>query len=482
MTAIIRFLALCSVLTLGACGGSGSSGGGGTKSQQATSVAVSSAQVSSAQVLSSSSASSLAIPADFPTGVAESLPKLSLTTDGGVAIVSKEDYVTGQFNLEGEGSEPLSGALEIRGRGNSTWGWPKKPYRIKLASSTALLGMPANRHWVLLANYADKTLIRNDLTFMFSKSLGMEYTPRAQHVEVHLNGAYQGVYQLVEHIRVGKDRVNIPELKVGDTDADKITGGYLLEIDFRYHKDYCKTAFWETFCVNGENLNRQVDFCIDSNHGMDPFCLQSPESLHDPAWSAQRNYIETYFADTEAALFGVDFKDPVKGYAAYLDVDSLVNYYLINELFKNPDGTSASAYVYKKRGGKFFFGPVWDFDLALGNAGYDDVDKTYGWRTRNSAWFKRLFEDPAFEAKVKARWQALKAEGMFELLFIYADARATWLDKQQKANYQIWSITDFASWILHGTHGGTGSYEAEVKELIRWQRARYEWMDGQLGK
>lgn len=83
---------------------------------------------------------------------------------------------------------------------------------------------------------------------------------------------------------------------------------------------------------------------------------------------------------------------------------------------------------------------------------------------------------------MKARWKALKTEGKFELLFIYADARATWLEKQQIKNYSIWSVTDFDSWILHGGHGGTGSYEAEVKEMIRWQRERYQWMDTQLSK
>lgn len=505
MSAVIRVVVIVSVLLVSACGGSGSGGSGGkTVSSVVSSSSISSATQSSTSqsnvssqaslsshssesshaVLSSSSNSSLAVTDDFPTGTVDTLPSLAITTDGAAPIVSKEDYVTGQFTLNGVGVAQATGSLEIRGRGNSTWGWPKKPYRLKLTNSAALLGMPASKHWVLLANYADKTLMRNDIAFMLSKNMGMEYAPRSQYVEVKLNGVYQGVYQLVEHIRVAKDRVNIPEMKVTDTDAEKISGGYLMEIDFRYHKDYCKSpdAMWEPYCVNGENLNRQVDFCLDSTHGMNPFCLQSPETLHDPAWSAQRAYIEKYFADTEAALFGSNFKDPDNGYAAYLDVDSVINYYLINELFKNPDGALASAFVYKKRNGKLFFGPVWDFDLSLGNAGYDGVDNIDGWHIRNAPWFKRLFEDPAFEAKVKARWNALKANGKFELIFTYAEARATWLEKQQAKNYSVWSITDFAGWIKHGTHGGTGSYDAEVNELIRWQRDRYQWMDTQLSK
>jgi hypothetical protein len=472
MAAIIRFSFIILAVLLQACGG----GSSGLKDPVASSVAV----VVSSSNSSSSFASSM--PADFPTGTVDVLPGLKITTDGSVPILSKETYVNATFALTSEGAAAVEGTMEIRGRGNSTWSWDKKPYRLKLTDSTEILGMPASKHWVLLANYADKTLMRNDVAFMFSRSLGMEYTVRNQYVELTLNGKNQGVYQLVEHIRVAKDRVNIPELKVADTDAEKITGGYLMEVDFRMHKDYCKSATWETFCVNGVNMEREATFCVDSTHGMNPFCLDTPETLLEANWSAQRDYINKYITDTEAALFAGNFADPQLGYAAYIDVDSAINYFLINELFKNPDGTAASFYLYKKRNGKLFFGPIWDFDLALGNAGYDDVDKTYGWHIPLAPWFERLFQDPAFKAKVKARWNSVKAEGKFEYIFLYANARATWLDKQQHKNYMLWSITDFAPWILHGSHGGTGSYEAEVKEMIRWQRERYKWLDAEINK
>lgn len=472
---------------LQACGGGSGSGAGAGSSAQ--SIALSSVQVSSAGTSSSSSSSAIStssssqfsIPADFPVGIAEALPVLSINTTAAAPIVSKEDYLTGTYSLANAGQNTLEGALEIRGRGNSTWAWVKKPYRLKLGAANEMLGMPSNRHWVLLANYADKTLIRNDMAFRFGRSLGMEYTPRNQYVELQLNGAYQGVYQLTEHIRTGKDRVNIPELKVGDTDAEKITGGYLLEVDFRMHKDYCQTAFWESYCVNGVNLAREETFCVDSVHGMNPFCVDTPETLLEPEWAAQRNYIEQYVTATEAALFGDDFTDPNTGYAAYIDVDSAVQYFLVNEFFKNPDGAVASFYLYKKRNGKLFFGPLWDFDLAMGNVGYDNLDKTDGWHIRPAPWFDRLFQDPAFVAKVKARWQLLKAEGKLEEMFHYAQARAIWLDKQQEKNYSIWDITDFESWIMHPSRG-MGSYESEVNELIRWQRERYEWIDEQFSQ
>jgi len=478
MTAIIRFSIIVLAVLLQACGG----GGSDSKDPVASSAAPASSVAAVVSSSNSSSSFASSMPADFPTGTVEALPVLKITTDGGAPILSKETYVNATFSLTSEGAAAVEGTTEIRGRGNSTWSWVKKPYRLKLASSTEMLGMPASKHWVLLANYADKTLMRNDIAFMFSRSLGMEYTVRHQYVEVILNGKNQGVYQLAEHIRVATDRVNIPELKVADIDAEKITGGYLLEVDFRMHKDYCKTAFWETFCVNGVNLDREATFCVDSNYGMNPFCLDTPETLLEANWSAQRDYISKYITDTEAALFGDNFTDPQLGYTAYIDVDSAINYFLINELFKNPDGTAASFYLYKKRNGKLFFGPIWDFDLALGNAGYDEVDKTYGWHIRPAPWFERLFQDPAFKTKVKERWNNAKAEGKLEYIFLYANARATWLDKQQQKNYTLWSITDFADWIRHGSHGGTGSYEAEVQEMIRWQRERYKWLDTELNK
>ncbi len=320
--------------------------------------------------------------------------------------------------------------------------------------------------------------MRNDVAFMFSRSLGMEYTTRDRYVEVWMNGEYQGVYQLVEHIRIDNDRVDIHELEVTDTDPESISGGYMFEIDFRLNPEYClgPAAAWDTNCVEGENIVRQEVLCLDSAYGMDPFCLDEPETLLEPEWSAQRNYIESYFTATEEALFGENFSDPDTGYAAYLDVDSTINYYLINELFKNADGAKASAYLTKKRNGKLFFGPIWDFDLALGNAGYGDLHLSENWHIRDSSWFARLFEDPAFDAKVKARWQELKAEGKFELLFIYMEARANWLQTVQERNFNLWQIFYWQEWY---TRVILGSYDLEVEEMIRWQRARYDWMDAQ---
>ncbi len=475
------------LLLIGLVGCGGGSGGGGGSTPVVSSSAVSSSSVSSSSVsssaLSESSSSQASIPSeilpeDFPQGTVDELPVLSITTENQMPVLDKDTYLNASYRLVDADVALAEGELEIRGRGNSTWDWPKKPYRIKLTQSTELLGMPASRHWVLLANYADKTLIRNDVALMFARNIGMEFTMRAKHVELQFNGEYQGVYQLVEHIRVAGNRVDIPELEEEDTEADVISGGYLMELDFRMTTDFCLTATYNpSFCQNGVNLDRAETFCVDSAHGMSPICIDTPEDLLEPEWLSQRQYITQHLEAFESALFSDEFANPDTGYAAYLDVDSAVDYYIVNELFKNVDGAVSSFYLYKKRDGKIFFGPIWDFDLALGNAGYNDVDKTYGWHIRNEPWFDRLFQDPAFDAKVKARWQMLKQEGRLELIFHYAEARALWLQNAQARNFNRWPIFNWSEWY---TRVIMGSYDAEVNEMLRWQRVRYNWMDGQL--
>lgn len=396
--------------------------------------------------------------------VAEALPVLSITVNSGAEITSKETYEAARYRLTSEtGHVLLDSTLEIRGRGNSTWEMPKKPYRLRLTSSTAILGMPANRHWVLLANYSDKTLIRNAVAFDLSRRVGMEYTPRNVQVELHLNGTYRGVYQLAEQIRIGPDRVNIPELDVDDTTPDLITGGYLIEIDFRKGEDYCY-----------ESPRTAIDFCFSN-----------PETLLEPGWEPHRAYIDGYLAQTEAAMFSDQFADPVAGYAAYLDVDSAINFFLITEWLKNVDSNLvASVYLQKKRNGKLTFGPVWDFDLSIGNVDFLsdtglDAGSPEDWYVRYASWFARMFQDPAFEAKVKVRWGQLKASGVLEDTFTYIDKQSRWLSKVQVKNYQLWDTLGTYVWPNRVV---TGSYEGEVAAMKAWLRARTNWMDAQLSQ
>jgi len=356
-------------------------------------------------------------PAEEFVPTATDLPIVRITTEGSAPIVSKAEYVSATLTIDPNGTDAaaLSVPLRIRGRGNSTWAMPKKPYKLKLDEKTSLLGMPADRDWVLLANYADKSLLRNQVAFELGHRVGLAWSPRFRSVELFVNDEYLGVYQLGEGIKVAAHRVDIPELNELDTSGSALTGGYLLEVD--------------------ERLDGDVYYV--TRLGV-PFVLDTPE---EPT-PEQLSYIWDYIQQTEDAILASDFADPLTGYAAYIDVDSFVNWYLVNELLKNNDAVFwSSCWMYKQREGKLFMGPLWDFDIAAGNINYNGNDDPTGWWIRNSRWISRLFEDPAFETRVKARWNELKVEH-FDTILDYIDESAAALALGASNNFNRWSILD----------------------------------------
>ncbi len=389
----------------------------------------------------------------------QKLPLLSITTATGADITSKLIYVPATLAIaDSTGATIVQGAMEIRGRGNTTWEMPKKPYRLKLTTSTSLLGMPANKNWVLLANYSDKTMLRNDLTFELSRMVGLAWTPRSRFVDVQLNGRYQGVYQLVEHVRVAPERVNITAMKITDTSATNITGGYLLEVDERRG---------ETFCFNSTKTTMV-------------FCVGDPDALLDPGWERQRAYITNYMARTDTAIFASNFADPTAGYAAFLDVESVINYYIVQEVVKNVDGNLRfGGYMYKPREGKLTFGPVWDFDLAIGNVNYNGADRTDGWYARQAQWYTRLMQDPAFKARFTARYGELKSSGKLDSLKNLVFSRANYLSVVQVRNFERWPI--LGTWVWPN-RVVTGSYDGETIALKTWLIDRINWMDAEVAR
>ena len=378
------------------------------------------------------------------------LPIVYINTKDQVAITSKDDYLEGTITLiaNGSGEEPLTEtAMEIRGRGNSTWTMPKKPYRIKFADKTEVLDMPADKSWVLLANHSDKTLMRNHIAFELSRQFGLKYTPRSRFVEVYLNGSYDGNYQLTEQIQVDDHRLDIDELDPDDIEENKLSGGYLLEVDFR----------------------KDADFWFESTQG-ESFTIKSPEDMAPE----QQEYIRNYVQTTENIIFSENFADPQEGYAQYIDIESFVDWYLINEITKNTDGNfKSSVYLHKPRGGKLFMGPIWDFDIALGNVDFGTGMDPEGWRIREVSWFKRLFEDPAFRERVNARWNELKDNEIKEVV-AEIDDTADYLAVSQTQNFERWKILDIRVWPNPVV---TGSYAGEVAYLKDWLDARIEWMD-----
>lgn len=383
-------------------------------------------------------------------------PVVALTTANG-APVDRNDYVDGTITIAGNdpGSDfDFEGTLEIKGRGNSTWLMDKKPYRIKLTSKAPLLGMPSNRHWVLLANHADKSLLRTELAMSLGESLQMAWTPRFRQVEVTLNGEYLGSYQLGEHVRVGSDRVNIAGMKSGDIDPPALTGGYLMEIDGR--------------------LNCAPEVQVVTSRGT-RVCIDDPDE--DDIVAPQYDYISNYLEHTENAIWSANFANPLIGYAAWLDTESFVDWFLVNELTANVDSARhTSIKNFKDRNGKLFRGPLWDFDISAGNVYYCVCTDPEGFWVRNGLWYERLFLDPLFAMITRVRWDALKSVRLDDL-DRYIDARARALGEVPQRNFDRWPID--AGWTWPNSVV-TGSHEGETAFLKDWLQQRIDWLDAHL--
>jgi len=384
------------------------------------------------------------------------LPRVYINTEGAQPVTSKDDYIDAVVRIESEvASEVTEVTTKIRGRGNTTWGMPKKPYRLKLDEAASLLGMPAERNWALLANYSDKSLVRNKLGMTLGELAGLAYNPRSRYVEVYFNGQYEGVYEFFEHREVSPVRVNIDPIdKDTDTDPYAITGGWFLEADWRRDEDVC----WDS------SLN--VTFCAK-----DPELEQ--EDIADPSHPsyAQFNYITTYINAAEQAL-----EQPGSAWTEYLDEDAAVNWYLVQELLRNNDANMhSSVFLYKPRGGKLFFGPLWDFDIAAGNIDYNGNDSPIGWYMRTaSPWHARLHENTDFTQRVFARWCELREQGVIDGLADQVDKIVAGIDRAAiDRNFQRWPILGTYVW-PNSFIGQT--YEEEVDFLKTWLTQRAEWM------
>lgn len=376
------------------------------------------------------------------------------------------DLVANISIISNNGKKELYQPGTFRLRGNASMNFEKKPYRIKFDKKQNVLDAPAKaKKWTLIANYGDKTLMRNIIGFELSRRFGQVYTPYIQPVDVFVNGEYKGCYQLCDQVEVGKGRVEIDEMTPEDISGDNLTGGYFIEVDA--YADQEKSWFSS---MNGN-----------------PVTIKSPDE--DEIKSEQSKYIKKHFNKLENALFGSSFDDEVNGYRQYLDLESFLKHFLIGELNGNTD-TYWSLNMYKKRGDdKFYTGPIWDLDLAFENDNRTyPIDKLNGWiyATKGSVagnfrkFVSRIVKDDekAVEQMRQLWSDARLNKKIYESsLLDFIDNTAKTLNQSQELNFKRWNIMNS---YVHQNPKVWGDYKKEVENVKNYLKQRLVKMDGWL--
>ena len=391
------------------------------------------------------------------------LPTIYINTNNGAGIYDKVNYVYSTMTYVDADSVAVYDSVRVRGRGNSTWGMQKKPYRIKFHEKEKFLGKGyANaKDWTFLANHGDKTLIRNAVASEMGVFMGMDFNPAAKFVDLYLNNVYQGNYQISDQVQVRAHRVNVTEQDVPLTPTSDITGGYLLEID--------------GFATSEPNYFRTDKKLLVT--------VKYPDE--DDVEPRQNAYIKDYIQQLENAIFSANFKDPLLGYRAYVDPISLINWYIATEYTGNVDGFW-STYIYKEQGDpKIYFGPMWDHDIAFNNCNrVGDVtnrlmmDAGFG-TDLTKVWMKRIWEDPWFARMVNSRWKQLVAAGIKEHLLAYTDSMSQVVYQSQIKNFQP-RTQGGAGWVINKREYNEitlySSYQAGVDYLKTFISAHADYL------
>ncbi len=409
------------------------------------------------------------------------LPTIYVTTgETPSADITRDAYVPAEFKMTMPDGTQICKSLTkkgIKGRGNNSWDlMPKKGYNLNFDSKESFFGLPAAKKWCLIANYSDKSLLRNKLASVLGNEVfNASWNPTLNSVDFILNGEYLGNYIVAEKIDIGSGRVAVQDIsdcsqkkiakgdytdQNGDGLVDLNDGGFVLEIDFR----------------------RDAAFCFDTKIGV-PMTLKDPDEVDETI----QEHIKSIVQNAEDVLYGDEFDDTENGWRKYIDEDSVIDWYLVNELAKNRDAAfCTSVYMFfSPSDGKLHLGPNWDFDIAFGNDRETDCGNANGWHIKttwaSTNWICRFFEDSAFVAKVKSRWNEKKNDiiqffstgGTIQIL---SDANAL----SANLNFARWKILGIYVWPNADGFEQRTTYKSEVDWLLNWLSLRYSWLSSAI--
>lgn len=366
------------------------------------------------------------------------IPELTITTtDPSIAeIPSKDYYLEGTLAVNGRGGyEDYTGKTEVKGRGNSTWGYPKKPYRLKLNKKAEICGLGKAKNYVLLANHLDPTLMLNSVAFKIGRLLELPFTNHAIPVDVVLNGIYKGSYLLTEQIEVKENRVDLDE-----------NNSVMWELD----------SYWDD-----EPKFKSTAFNL-------PVMVKDPDLTTEQFeyWKKDFNAFTTQFA-----------KEPLEGnsYVDMIDIESVAKFLITFNLVHNMEiNHPKSVFLHKEGNGKYVMGPIWDFDWAYDYEGTSNHFGRYNTPLFSSsmngvgtAFFQRFLQDSRVKAIYKRTWQDFK-NNKLDALLQYVDDYAVMLKPSVERNSELWE--------------NTRSFDTKVKELKTWLKNRADYIDSEVSK
>lgn len=406
------------------------------------------------------------------------LPQFKIDTSNKTIVDEPKIPASMDLYIDGELNKSYNIGIEIRG--SSSQFFEKKSYGVETWDSnnedidTDLGGFPEEEDWILYGPFSDKSLIRNVLIFQLSNAIGM-YGSRTDFYELTINDKFLGTYVLMEKIKRDKNRVNISK----NLDED-ISGGYIIKIDKPPDEGYTSAnSFSSKFDTRGSYVGASdIKFLYTYP--------KSSEISND-----QKNYIKNYLNDFEEALLSSNFQDPELGYQKYIDIDSFVDFLILNEISKNIDAYRISTFMHKDKNQKLKMGPIWDFNLGFGNVNYCDAELESGWSYKFNDvcggdnwkvpfWWNRLFEDPAFVSKLKNRWSDLRTNILSDQnLQDRIDEITNFLIEHNapRRNFDKWTI--IGKYVWPNNYIGN-NYGEEISYLKNWLEKRVKWMDEEI--
>jgi hypothetical protein len=409
-----------------------------------------------------------------------SLPLISINTNGNIIV--DEPKVKANLQIKKGDSLIEVHQIGIEIRGSSSQMFDKKSYGFETWDENgedldvSLGGFPEEEDWILYGPYSDKSLIRNILIYDLSNAIG-QYATRTDFYELEINEFFLGTYVLMEKIKRDKNRVAISKNKEED-----ISGGYILKIDKPtgdgewYNESF---SFSSKYMPNGSLGQNKNTF----------FLYEYPDS--DDIDNDQKDYIQSYIHNFENTLASEEFKSDENGYRNYIDLDSFIDFFILNEISKNPDGYRLSTFMHKDKGEKLKMGPIWDFNLAFGNVNYCTGSSPEGWIYRFNDvcpddtwlvpfWWGRFMEDLAFVSALKERWNNLRTN-----FFTNSEILQRIASLEENLKISNAAKNNFSKWLVLGEYVWPNdyignSYDDEISYLKDWIVNRMEWLDTEI--